>query len=391
MIEEQLHEALQLVDNSIAAYCHYITPNDVGATGGHQCGFTFAKSFYPMFFDEPGVKGSNKENFIKISWQGDIITQSRAIYYGTSTRDEYRITRFGRGFEFMHDDYVGSLLIMTKDVNAEYKAYVLKEQTNIEDFMATYNLDVSKGNQWIGRNTIVSPNEKVREAFNEFMANANDFPDTSKMAEFARMCICHAYGYSKRDIASQPDAIILKWVDAEYKLFAELEEKIYKPIYTHPFACCQDLVTLSNSILNRRKSRAGKSLEHHLASVFTAAELEYEEQVVTEGNKRPDFIFPNGVSYHDFMFPADKLILLGAKTTCKDRWRQVLNEADRIDNKHLFTLQQGVSKNQLAEMRDEHLTLVVPRANIPLFDRAFHDNILSLSDFIEMVKEKQIK
>lgn len=55
--------------------------------------------------------------------------------------------------------------------------------------------------------------------------------------------------------------------------------------------------------------------------------------------------------------------MLGAKTTCKDRWCQVLNEADRIPNKHLFTLQRGVTRNQLQEMKDEHLTLVVPKDN----------------------------
>lgn len=55
------------------------------------------------------------------------------------------------------------------------------------------------------------------------------------------------------------------------------------------------------------------------------------------------------------LFPANKLVFLGAKTTCKDRWRQVLNEADRIETKYLFTLQQGISKNQLREMKHEHL------------------------------------
>ena len=45
-------------------------------------------------------------------------------------------------------------------------------------------------------------------------------------------------------------------------------------------------------ILNRRKSRAGKSLEHHLSTIFHASDLKFEEQVVTEGNKKPDFIFP---------------------------------------------------------------------------------------------------
>lgn len=172
-------------------------------------------------------------------------------------------------------------------------------------------------------------------------------------------------------------------------LFRGLEEKIYRPVFTKPFDNCQSLVEFSNSILNRRKSREGKSLEHHLAEIFIASHLKFEEQVITENKKKPDFIFPDGQSYHNFMFPSDKLTMLGAKTTCKDRWRQVLNEADRIPNKHLFTLQRGVSRNQLQEMKDEHLTLVVPKDNKSLFLQEFHDNIMSLSDFIGMVRERQ--
>ena len=117
--------------------------------------------------------------------------------------------------------------------------------------------------------------------------------------------------------------------------------------------------------------------------------MKFEEQVVTEGNKKPDFIFPDGLSYHNFEFPADKLTMLGAKTTCKDRWRQVLNEADRIKDKHLFTLQKGVSANQLREMKAEHLTLVVPKENLSDFHPDYREGILCLSDFIGMVRERQ--
>lgn len=390
MIEENLQDAIQLVQQSVFAYCHYITPNDVGATGGHQRGFTFAKPLYYMFFDEPGTKGSNKEKFIDIDWQKGLIkTSSRAIYYGVGTRDEYRITRFGRGFEFQQEDYIGSLQIMTKDPGGNYRAYVLSDQDNIEDFMDAFSLDVTKGNQKIDKSATISPDEKLKGDFLAFIDSHADFPDTTEMASFVRKCVIAANHYTEKNISDNADSIVLKWTDAEYQLFRGLEEKIYYPVFSKPFDSCQSLVDFSNSILNRRKSRAGKSLEHHLAEIFVASHLKFEEQVVTENNKKPDFIFPDGKSYHDNMFPADKLIMLGAKTTCKDRWRQVLNEANKIRDKHLFTLQQGVSRNQLQEMKDEHLTLVVPQANKKLFLPEFHDSIMCLTDFIGMVRERQ--
>ena len=390
MIEENLQDAIQLVHESVYAYCHYITPNDVGATGGHQSGFTFAKPCYKMFFDVPGVKGEKKDNFIDIDWQkGLITTQSRAIYYGVKSRNEYRITRFGKGFEFLREDYIGSLQIMTKNQAGEYCAYVLSDQDNIEDFMDAFSLDVTKGNQVIDKSATLSPDQKLENDFKAFIESHMDFPDTVEMASYVRKCVVAAKGYSEQKISEKADDIILEWTDAEYMLFRGLEEKIYRPIFTNPFDNCQSLVEFSNSILNRRKSRAGKSLEHHLAEIFTASHLKFEEQVITENNKKPDFIFPDGASYHNILFPAEKLTMLGAKTTCRDRWRQVLNEANKIPNKHLFTLQRGVSRNQLQEMCDEHLTLVVPKDNKSLFLPEFHESIMSLSDFISMVRERQ--
>ena len=390
MIEENLQDAILLVNDSVYAYCHYITPNDVGATGGHQCGFTFAKPFYRMFFEEPGEKGSNKEVFVDIDWQKGLIkTESRAIYYGVGTRNEYRLTRFGKGFEFLREDYIGSLQIMTKDREGKYHAYVLSDQDNIEDFMDAFSLDVTKGNQEIDKSATISPDDKLKTDFSAFIESHIDFPDTIEMAAFVRKCVIAANQYTEKKIASEADRIILKWTDAEYQLFRGLEEKIYYPIFSKPFDNCQSLVEFANTILNRRKSRAGKSLEHHLAEIFVASHLRFEEQVITENNKKPDFIFPDGKSYHDSMFPESRLTMLGAKTTCKDRWRQVLNEANRIPHKHLFTLQRGVSRNQLQEMKDEHLTLVVPKDNLSLFLEDYHDNIMCLSDFIGMVRERQ--
>lgn len=390
MIEECLQDAIQLVHDSEYAYCHYITPNDLGITGSHQYGFTFAKTCYKMFFDEPGAKGTNKDSFIDIDWQKGLIkTKSRAIYYGVGTRDEYRITRFGRGFEFLREEYLGSLQIMTKNKEGKYLAYILSDQDNIEDFMNTYSLDVTKGNQVIDKSATITPDQFLNETFMAFINSHVDFPDTVEMASFVRKCVIEAKKYTTQQISDKADNIILEWTDAEYLLFRGLEEKIYHPVFSKPFDNCQSLVEFSNSILNRRKSRAGKSLEHHLAEIFTASHLRFEEQVITENKKKPDFIFPDGESYHNFMFPSDKLTMLGAKTTCKDRWRQVLNEANRIPNKHLFTLQPGVTKNQLQEMKDEHLTLVVPKDNKKFFHPEFHADIMCLSDFIIMVRERQ--
>ena len=146
---------------------------------------------------------------------------------------------------------------------------------------------------------------------------------------------------------------------------------------------------MANMVLNRRKSRAGKSLEHHLSAIFDGNEIIYTSQAVTEGNKKPDFIFPSQEAYHDMTFPTDKLISLAAKTTCKDRWRQVINEADRLRDrpKYLCTLQQGISPAQMDEMQSENVILVVPRQYITTYPADRQDRIWTLSKFVSYVRE----
>ena len=389
-MEEYLSDAIELVNNSVASYCHYITPNDLGITGGHQCGFYFPHAVEPMFYGEFQHKGQNNDCHIIIRWQKEFTTNSRAVYYGTGTRNENRITRFGKVFEFMNDKYLGSLQILTKNEDGEYDCYVLSNQDNIDAFVATFSLDITARNQIIKRGTnIRQPEDKITDEINAFIYTIDSFPPTDIMAEVARNIVSRAYGYQDKDIESYPDKILPQWINSEYLLFKSLENKVYARNISQPFIDCQSLIDFASSILNRRKSRAGKSLEHHLSTIFRCSNLKFESQCSTEANKRPDFIFPDGECYHNIMFPADKLIMLGAKTTCKDRWRQVLNEADRISHKHLFTLQQGVSKNQLEEMKMEHLTLVVPQSNISMFHPEYHDNIMSISKFCQMVREKQ--
>lgn len=388
-MSEILDYAVEKIKGAQAAFCRFITANDTGKNGSHQAGFYIPKCAASLLFNEPGIKGENKDKYVKVKWQNDFITNSRFIYYGKGTRNEYRITCFGKAFPFFEEDNVGDLLIIAKETDEDYCGIFLQNDEDIDNFFAYFNLSPETTNQLIETDQVKSPDEKLADYFVKFIDGFSDFPETIRMAQFARECYNKIHGISSSDICISPDQHILKWIEAEYSLFRCFEEKIYGNIYKNPFENCQALIDFANTILNRRKSRAGKSLEHHLATIFTAAKLEFEGQVVTEDNKKPDFIFPGGDAYHNLHFPTEKLIFLGAKTTCKDRWRQVLNEANRIGTKHLFTLQQGISKNQLKEMRHERLILVVPQAYKKFFDKEYQDEIQTLSSFIQMVQLKQ--
>jgi hypothetical protein len=74
--------------------------------------------------------------------------------------------------------------------------------------------------------------------------------------------------------------------------------------------------------------------------------------------------------------------MLAAKTTARDRWRQILNEADRVPTKHLLTLQEGVSENQFAEMEAAQVRLVIPASLMDAFPIAIRPKLITLEKFI---------
>ena len=393
---ESYLDAIKNVKGSIASFCKFISANDVGGTGGHQSGYYVSKDASKALFGCDCVRGTIEDKWFQITWTGGFETRSRFVYYGQKSRNESRITNFGRGFEFMKDDYIGSLLIISKYSEDFYTASVLSSEDDINEFIVQYNIPLdTKCFLFFNDNREVEPspdpNDRLNNLLLEIVARYSDFPETTLMSKFARDCYNSAFNMTDSLISENPDSVLSSWLEAETNLFYFLEDKIYRPIYSTPFKTVAEFTKAANEVLNRRKSRAGKSLEHHLAQIFTSSKLKFEEQCVTEDNKKPDFIFPGGEEYHSIVFPCDDLVFLGAKTTCKDRWRQVLNEANRIDVKYLFTLQPGISSNQLIEMSHENLHLVVPSDNIKLFAKEHRHELLSLKQFIQLVQNKQEK
>lgn len=383
-------QAIEATNNSEVAFTKFITANDAGVTGGHQSGFHLHKNSYPLYFNKPGKKGSNKDKTVKIKWHDDFETESRFIYYGVGTRDEYRVTRFGKGFPLLNEESVGNLLVLCKMNQEEYKGYILSSDDQIEDFLSAFGLSPTETNRLIPKASEKVIEDTLEKLFVDYISTLTvNFPQTIDVADNARKILMRYNKSGITDIKKTPDKEILRWLNTEYQLFKAIENDRYADIISKPFGDIDTFVQTANSVLNRRKNRAGKSLEHHLSFMFTIFELRFSEQSITEGNKKPDFIFPGGDDYRNFKFDKNKLIFLGAKTTCKDRWRQILNEADRIENKHLFTLQQGISSNQLKEMYLHKVKLVVPKEYIKAYPPEYQKKISTLENFIKYVKEKQ--
>ncbi|MFT6043185.1 MAG: hypothetical protein ACI8TV_000600 [Porticoccaceae bacterium] len=220
----------------------------------------------------------------------------------------------------------------------------------------------------------------------------NSFPTTSAFSKYARESIEQTV-----DPLSDPDQAVLAWMDHEEKLFRIYERHLVQHRLREGFGENGDdvdgFISFSLSVQNRRKSRVGHAFEGYLNEIFRLHGLRFEQGrgkgFTTENNSKPDFIFPGFEAYRNPNFPVNNIYMLGAKTTCKDRWRQVLSEADRVAVKHLVTLEPAISERQTAEMQSHGLQLVVPAAIHSTYTTSQMGWLLDVDEFIGRVKFTQ--
>ncbi|PLR75730.1 restriction endonuclease [Bacillus sp. V3-13] len=385
---DNLSKAIETANKYGRFYCKFISANDVGLTKAHQEGLYISVHASQLFFDTRGKKGENKDHFIKIHVDGYYPFQSRAIWYGSKTRKEYRLTRFWTNSPFNKYEQVGNLIIFIQASMDDFYCFILENEDEIETFLEVFSISLVKNNAVYGLD-IEEKETKIRlkllQVIDEYSRSfSNEFPATVCIADKARELFYKII----RGNLSNPDNALIRWIDLEYEVFKAIEKNIYKPYLTEPFGELELLFEFANSALNRRKSRAGKSLEHHIDFMLTKFNIPFSHPGKTEGNKKPDFLLPSNEAYANILYDEKKLTFLGAKTTCKDRWRQILNEANRIPEKHLLTLQQGITKNQMEEMQEEKVILVVPKAYHDYYPPEYKDRILSITTFVQYLKEK---
>lgn len=215
------------------------------------------------------------------------------------------------------------------------------------------------------------------------------FPKTAEFSDLARLTLPEVRA------EDDPDAALIAWLDHEEALFRRLERRVVSTRIESGFmnedgTDVDGFISFSLSVQNRRKSRMGHSLENHLAAVLRAHDIRHVRGVVTEHNHKPDFLFPDLETYQTAPAGGDpRLTMLGAKSTCKDRWRQVLAEAEKISRKHLLTLEPGISEPQTNQMEASNLQLVVPAPVHGSYTDTQRGWLWSVEDFISEVRARQ--
>lgn len=266
-------------------------------------------------------------------------------------------------------------------VQLEHKGFSVREELETEQDRIQF------ASAFILEQLGVEPDDPATaESYLDIMLAKFDgkLPATNVFSAYARETV------PELDPVADPDAALLGWMEREEILFRTMEKHLLGDRLQKGFADDVDgFIAFSLAVQNRRKSRSGHALENHLQIIFDLNKVRYERGVATEGKAKPDFLFPGSKEYKDAGYDAALLTMLGAKTTCKDRWRQVLAEANRIARKHLLTLEAAISTHQTDQMHEHNLQLVIPRGLHGTFTPAQQRSLLTLMDFTIMVKERE--
>lgn len=384
-------------------YLKRLSANDTLANGANQAGPYFPKDL--LFRVLAGLNNREVENpRVQIEAFVDSGTEARtvtAIWYNNrysgGTRDETRVTGWGGGTSALLDpDSTGALAAFVFENGALNSGATSLHVwvCNAHDYQHEMFEDLV-GPVDPGKSVIWRPGQAT-SLFTRALPRSSCALTTAEMPphwleKFPSASEIVARAVEMRPLQSETsDDRLTRRRQCEFEIFRSVEEALEGPRVAAGFGSLDEFLVLAQTILQRRKSRSGRSLELHAKAIFLEEGLaearQFSHGATSEGDKKPDFLFPSADAYQDPGFPAERLRMLAAKTTARDRWRQVLNEADRVGVKHLLTLQEGVSENQFAEMRSARLRLVVPAGLVGKYPQSIQPELLTLDQFIAEVR-----
>jgi hypothetical protein len=143
-----------------------------------------------------------------------------------------------------------------------------------------------------------------------------------------------------------------------------------------------DALMLSAS--QQRKSRAGYSYEHHIEKMLSDGKVPFEKQVIIESQKRPDFILPSLAVLNNVTEGRNSGLILSAKTTLRERWKQVEREKK---GRRLFltTVDENIAGNAIEDMASIGIRLVIPESLMKSKETEYagHSNVITFKQFCE--------
>lgn len=230
-------------------------------------------------------------------------------------------------------------------------------------------------------------------------------PDTAVLAGMARTAFMERHGIEKIDpFTLRCPGDVLREISrsVELELFREYQRRERSvelvrivmgddPVEIDAKGAIRRLIeayqavdALMLSASQQRKSRAGYSYEHHIEAMLSGGGIPFEKQVIVEARKRPDFVLPS-LAFVDSGTPkASTGLILSAKTTLRERWKQVEREKG---HRRLFltTVDENIAGNAIEDMDSFGVLLVIPESLMKSKEAEYagHTNVISFRQFCD--------
>ena len=220
MTEDLVSKAIESVNAGTASYCKFLSANDSGETGGHQAGILISMSARNMLFTPEEMRDNHiLKKTGKIRWQDDFTTSGTFTWY--ESKNELRITGFGRGQSPLSPELTGALFVLVKLDRDNYAGYLFNTDDSIREFLDSFGMTPAETNRLIDA-TLIDPEIRQSRAINAFISSLDvDFPVSYQMSAAARNLDNEIFG-NHYLIQTDPDQMLLRWTEEEYRLFFRL-------------------------------------------------------------------------------------------------------------------------------------------------------------------------
>ncbi len=406
-LDEQMEIALApmllqdaAAEHGVLWYAKRLSANDTQATGGHQAGFYIPKRI--AFLLIPSLHQPSELNprveFEMLVDSHPEAREVRAIWYNKKlhggTNDEVRVTGLGGASRspLLDPALTGALAVFAFHQGTPPKGLVCHvwvcehdtEADLIEERIGP--VETGQGRLWPD---LLAPLNQPGRCWLEPDELPRTWLDNYPTGEEVLRKVLEL----RPERSASADARLSRRRDCEEALFYSIENAIEFPRIRERFWSFDSFGEIIDHMMpsiQRRRSRSGNSLQLQIREIFREEGLDegtdFSYQPISERRNRPDFLFPSVAAYRDQKYPQDRLRMLAVKTSLRDRWRQVLREADRIGKKHLLTLDTAVTEELLNDIDQADIQLVVPRSLHRKYPDSARATLQTVEEFIGEVR-----
>lgn len=414
-----------ILDGSDALFVKKLSLNDrdwARLPNKHQAGVYVPppdrdSGFFPPLTAKPREKADAdeiREVFFEIDWIGVGVPKKARLVHYTSKGPETHLT--GLPKPAFRELAPASLLVIGRR-DGKYRALTVDSESVDCDLLGdVLSLPPDFRSGVIALEAVKREREEKTLTFIEEVVKAyfdgsiaalagkySTMPATADLAAAARSRYMADNGLAKLDpfaMARPGDAIRAISRGVEYEIFKDLQmrgralELVRLILGDDPKALTFEkalraivvefpkIDALLLSAAQQRKSRAGYSFEHHIEAMLIDGGIPFQKQVVIEAKKRPDFILPSLALYSEAGRTDKEALVLSAKTTLRERWKQVGQEMKNCDL-YLATVDENIAGNAIEDMASQGISLVVPESlkNSDTTEYKKQSNVLSFQAF----------